>query len=493
MPTTSPSHTSTSAATYRRPAALAALAAASALLLSACASPGPDKAPIAHLTPAQLDLAATATARVDAQWWTALGDARLNALIAQALQGNPSLAVARARTERALALANATRAANGPQATFSAEAARQRYSANGLVPPPIAGNVWDSGTLQAGLSWSPDFFGQHAAEEAAALGQARAAQADAAAAEATLSLQVARGYVALARILAQRDVAQRTLAQRQEVLDITRQRVGAGLDSRVEDTQAQAALPDVRAQIEALDEQAMLARRQIAVLAGQAPDALAALSPQLSALTLQAQPETLGADLLGRRPDVVAARWRVEAATQDVAVARTQFYPNVNLSAFAGLNALGLGNLLQASSRQLGVTPALRLPLFDGGRLRAQLGGKRADLDGAIAQYNTTVLDAVKEAGDAIGSGQSLVRQQREQSEAMAGAEKAYALALQRYGAGLGNYLVVLNAETQVLAQRRQAVDLRARQFDTYLALMKALGGGWTDASAAAIQQASAH
>ena len=484
-------HAFTPSARRAQPA-LAALAGAAALLLAACASPGPDKAPIAALAPSQLDLAPTATAGANAQWWMALGDSALDALIAQSLQGNPSLAVARARTERALALADATRAASGPQAMFSAEATRQRYTANGLVPAPIAGHVWNSGTLQAGLNWSPDFFGQHAAEQAAALGQARAAQADAAAAEATLSLQVARGYVALARTLAQREVAERTLAQRQEMLELTRQRVSAGLDSQVEKTQAQAALPDIRAQIEALDEQALLARRQLAVLAGQAPDAQAPLSPRLSALVLQPQPTELGADLLGRRPDVVAARWRVEAATQDVAVARTQFYPNINLGAFVGLNALGLDQLLNASSRQMGVTPALRLPLFDGGRLRAQLGGKRADLDTAIAQYNASVLDAVKEAGDAIGSGQSLVRQQREQGEAMAGAETAYALAMQRYGAGLGSYLVVLNAENQVLAQRRLAVDLRARQFDTYLALMKALGGGWNDTTAA-IQQAAAH
>ncbi len=490
MPST---HSRTSPATVRRrPAALAALAAAAALMLSACASPGPDKAPISQTTPEQLALASTPTTSVNARWWTSLGDGQLDALIAQALAGNPSLAVARARTERAVALAQATRAASGPQAQLNANVVRQRFSANGIYPAPLGGNVWNIGTVETDFSWSPDFFGQHAAEEEAALGQARAAQADAAAAESTLALQLARGYVALARILAQREVAERTLAQRQEVLDITQQRVSAGLDTRVEDTQARAALPDVRAQIEALNEQALLARRQIAVLAGQAPDAQAALSPRLSALTLQAQPETLGADLLGRRPDVVAARWRVESAAQGVKAARTEFYPNINLSAFVGLNALGLSNVFESSSRQFGVVPALRLPLFDGGRLRAQLGGKRADLDAAIAQYNTVVLDAVKEAGDAIGSGQSLVRQQREQSEAMAGAEKAYDLAMQRYKAGLGNYLVVLNAETQVLSQRRQAVELRARQFDTYLALMKALGGGWSD-DTNAIQQAAAH
>ena len=305
-----------------------------------------------------------------------------------------------------------------------------------------------------------------------------------AAAGTALAAQVSRGYVALARLLAQREVALRTLAQRDEALGLTRQRVSAGLDSTVELTQAEGALPDARNQIEALDEQITLARRQIAVLAALAPDALGDLSPRLDALTLDTMPAALGADLLGRRADVVAARWRVEASTQDVKLARIQFYPNINLTAFFGLNALGLGNLLEVGSRQYGITPALRLPLFDGGRLRAQLGGKQADLDAAIAQYNGVVLDAAREAGDAISSGQSLQRQRRDQADAAASAEKAYALSLQRYQAGLANYLVVLNTESQLLAQRRLAVDLRARQLDTRVALMKALGGGWTDDTA---------
>jgi len=168
-----------------------------------------------------------------------------------------------------------------------------------------------------------------------------------------------------------------------------------------------------------------------------------------------------------------------------VAAAKTQFYPNINLSAFAGLNAIGLDKVLDLGSRQLGVTPALRLPLFDGGRLRAQLGGKQADRDLAIAQYNGVVLDAVKEAGDALTSAASLARQQQLLGETQRNADQAYALAVKRYGAGLGNYLVVLGTENQVLAQRRLAVDLQARQLDTRIALMKALGGGWSEDSAA--------
>jgi len=467
---------------------LATAALAAVLALAGCASQGPAHQPLARLGSADVGLndsaslsAADATALASSQWWTGLGDAQLNQLIDQALAGSPSLAASNARFEKAAALATASSTASDVRGTLSADATRQRYTANGMIPAPIAGNIYNSGNLQAGLSWSPDFFGKHGADLQAALGQARAAKADSAAAANQLAAQVARSYIALARLIAQKEVAERTLGQRQSLLNLSEQRTRAGLDSQVELTQAQAGMPDAQTQIEMLGEQITLARRTIAVLCAQAPDAQNALSPRLSVLRIQPVPQALGADLLGRRPDVVAARWRVEAATQGIESARADFYPDVNLTAFVGLNALGLDNLLQGSSRQMGITPALRLPIFDGKRLRAQLRGKQADLDTAIAQYNGAVLDAVKQAGDAIASVQSLQRQQQLQTESLSKAERAYDFAVQRYQAGLGSQITVLNTETQLINQRRLAVDLQARELDTRVALAAALGGGWSD------------
>ena len=467
---------------------LATAALAAVLALAGCASQGPAHQPLARLGSADVGLndsaslsAADATALASSQWWTGLGDAQLNQLIDQALAGSPSLAASNARFEKAAALATASSTASDVRGTLSADATRQRYTANGMIPAPIAGNIYNSGNLQAGLSWSPDFFGKHGADLQAALGQARAAKADSAAAANQLAAQVARSYIALARLIAQKEVAERTLGQRQSLLSLSEQRTRAGLDSQVELTQAQAGMPDAQTQIEMLGEQITLARRTIAVLCAQAPDAQNALSPRLSVLRIQPVPQALGADLLGRRPDVVAARWRVEAATQGIESARADFYPDVNLTAFVGLNALGLDNLLQGSSRQMGITPALRLPIFDGKRLRAQLRGKQADLDTAIAQYNGAVLDAVKQAGDAIASVQSLQRQQQLQTESLSKAERAYDFAVQRYQAGLGSQITVLNTETQLINQRHLAVDLQARELDTRVALAVALGGGWSD------------
>ncbi|WP_374673324.1 efflux transporter outer membrane subunit [Ideonella sp.] len=489
-----------------------AVLSALVLLLGGCASPGEPLTRAQPRDARSLGLdgpgePAGEGALAATPWWTAWGDAQLASLVERALQAQPSLLAAQARALRAEALARQTEGAGQAQARLSVEASRQRYTAQGLVPPPLAGSVLNSGTVQAGVAWGPDWYGAQAAALAAARGQASAARADAALAAQGLAAQVARGYVALARVLAQREVAARALAQREQMWVLTRQRVAAGLDTQVERVQSQASLPDMRAQIEALDEQAALGRHQLAVLSGQAPAALDGLHPSLDALDLPGLPARLGADLLARRADVQAARWRVEAAGQEVALARTRFYPDVNLSAFIGLNAIGLDHVFEAASRQAGVTPALHLPLFEGGQLRAQLRGREAELNAAVAQYDGTVLTAVREAADALVSLQSLARQRDEQARALAGAEQAHALAAQRHRAGLGSYLVVLNAETQWLAQRRQAVDLRARELDAGVALALSLGGGWavvpptntarTDASpdfppAAAVVQAAA-
>jgi len=452
-----------------------------ALSLAGCSAPGPNVAALKTTSALTLQLPSISTTAPTSAWWERLGDPQLNHLITVALQSNPSLATAQLRVRRMQALAGLAQAAGMPQAQAGADLTRQRFSANGLFPKPIAGHTWDNDTLQGTVSWSPDLWGQQAAELASALGQSQASQADAAVAATGLASQIAKGYVALARFVAQRDIAQRTLAQRQAQQTLIAQRFEAGLDTRTEQTQSDGNVSDAQSQIEALQEQITLVRHQLAVLSGQAPQTLTTLAPPFDALELDAVPAVLGADLLGRRPDIVASRWRVEAASQDVRVARTQFYPNVNLSAFIGFNALGVSRLFNADSGQIGVSPALRLPLFDGGRLQAQLAGKQTELDMAVSQYNFTVLEAVKESADAISSDQSLMRQAELQTAAGVSAQKNLAIAQQRFDAGLGNQLNVLSAETAVLLQSRARVEVRARQLDNRINLMKALGGGWQE------------
>ena len=423
---------------------------------------------------------ADAASTLSPQWWQALGDPQLDQLITSALASNPNLKLAQTRLNKAQAALGLANSATLPQLTGSLDVARQKYTANGLYPPPLAGTVWNSGTLQLNAGWELDFFGKYQAALDAAIGTAKALEADTQAARNLLASQITRTYLHWARLNDQVQVAERSLAQREESLKLVRERFNAGLDTKLELRQSEGSLPEARQQIEALQEQMTLAGQAIAAMAGSPAMAKTLKAPSLAAIKPLSSPANLPANLLGLRPDVAAARWRVEAAGKDVVNAKAQFYPNVNLVAFAGLSSIGLDRLFRSKSEQLGIAPAVRLPIFDGGRLRANLSAKTSDLDAAIESYNATVIEAVHETTDQLASLQSIRRQRAEQQLAQASAEGAYDIAQQRYKAGLTPYLNVLATETNVLAQRRQAIDLNLRDQDTQVALIKALGGGYT-------------
>ena len=418
-----------------------------------------------------------------ADWWKAYGDPQLDALIDEALATSPTLNVAAARTRGALALADATRSALSPRIDASASSTRERFSEHGLVPPPFGGTTQTLNQLQVALSWDIDFWGKNRSAYEAALGNARAAEIDAYAARLQLSTALAQAYVQLQRAYLLRDVAQATLAARERLAALTRERNAAGLDSRLEVKQAEAALPVTREQIAALDEGIGLTRNQIAALMGAGPDrGLAIARPAVASLAPAALPSRLPAELLGRRPDIVAQRWRIEAASRSVAAQKAQFYPDVNLLAFVGLQSLGGANLLSAASRMVGAGPAVTLPIFDAGRLRAQLAAKDADYDVAVEQYNQTLADAMRDVVDQLVSFRSLDEQRRQQREATATTREAYELALLRYREGIGNYLQVLSAEQPMLAQQSLDADLSARTLDLSIKLVRALGGGYEPA-----------
>jgi len=457
---------------------------AAALALAGCANFSGIEPEAKLRAPAPPATASEHVAPVSDRWWTEFGDARLDALVDEALRGSPNLGVARARLRRAQAAADALRGADQPQVNGSFDFTRERFSKTGIFPPPLGGSTQDIVNLQANFSWELDFFGKNQAALEAAVGASRAADADVAAARVVLASNVARTYFQLVRAQEQLAVARRTLGQREEQLRLVGQRVSAGLDTTLEQRQSEGALPEARQQIEALNEQAQITRNALAALVGSNDVPTVGALPTLAKLNTTTAVPALPADLVARRPDIAAARWRVEAATQDVKSAKAEFYPNINLTGFLGLSSLGLDRLINASSTQWGVGPAVRLPIFDAGRLRANLRGKTADLDVAIESYNGAVIEAFHEAGDALASLRSLARQQAEQRQAQVAAEGAYDIAVQRYRAGLGTFLNVLTAETTVLAQRRLGVDLAARVLDARVALYRALGGGYNGADA---------
>ena len=455
---------------------------ATAAMLAGCANPAGAVAPSHSLmTPAQVGASASASSTPwpASDWWRGWGDPQLSGLIDQALVQQPSLQSVQARITQAQAAVDAAGAARSPQVNASVDLSDQRFTKNGIVPPPLAGAIRWNNSAQIGASWELDLFGRQRAALDSAIGQWRAAQADAQAARVLLAGNIASTYVNLARLIDARALSQQALQQREQTLALVRQRIVAGLDTNVELRQAEGFIAQTRVELETLDESIGRTRHALAELAGVGPNALGEVTPQLASVTTAPLPAGLPADLLGRRADLVALRWRVEAALKDADVARAQFYPNVNLVAFVGLSSIGLDRFINAGSETFGAGPALRLPIFDGGRLRANLSARNAEIDVAVDGYNAALLRALREVADEVTSLQSLERQQRSQADALQAAEAAFDLATQRYRSGLGNYLVVLTAETNVIAQRRAAADLKARHLNAEVALTRALGGGY--------------
>ena len=491
MPSPGPGRPRRRATPPRGRHAIAAVAAAA--LVAACATPeglapqAQPREPSALATAQSLAGAPLSPATwPSADWWKSFGDPQLDALIAEALAGSPTLRAAEARTRRALALAEQAGAARYPTVDAAGSTMREHAPLYGSQPPPFAGATGTLNDLHLTLGWEVDLWGKNRAAYEAALGQAKVAEVDVYATRLALSTAIAQAYVELGRAFLQLDVAQRTLEEREHIYALTRDRNAAGLDSRLEVKQAEAALPATRERIAQLDEQMALARNQIAALLGAGPDRGLAIARPSAALThAVALPSVLPAELLGRRPDLVAQRWRVESAAQTIDSAKAQFLPDVNLVALVGLQAFSGANLFTAASRMVSAGPALSLPIFDGGRLRGNLAAADADYDIAVEQYNQALADALREVVDQIASLASVREQRAQQRQALAAAQEAYQLALMRYQEGIGNYLQVLSAEQPLLEQRSLDADLDSRELALSIRLVRALGGGYEPAPVA--------
>jgi NodT family efflux transporter outer membrane factor (OMF) lipoprotein len=421
-------------------------------------------------------------------WANQFGDAQLRTLLDEALAGSPTLEQARARIAAASAYSETAKANTMPQVGASYSWTRQRYSETALVPPPYAGS-WQSenkGLLSA--SYELDLWGKNREALRAAVSQVQASKADAEAVRLALDTSIARSYNQLARLYTLHDIARNEVGERERIVRITAGRIANGLDTEVERKTAEVDLASSRATLTALDGRIVATRYQIAALLGKGPDrGLAIERPQLGIGNEVRLPNNLPADLVSRRPDLVAARWRVAAMTHTIKEAKAEFYPDINLSASLGLDAFGFGRLLTAASRTVSAGPAIHLPIFDGGALRAQLKGRYADFDYAVATYNQTLVGALSEVAIGLSQIRSTDAQLVDASVALDAAQSAQRLALTQYHAGLTNQLTVLNAETNALAAERTVANLKMDRRDQQIALAAALGGGYTDTSADAI------
>ncbi len=462
----------------------------SALALAACVLPPRDPPPQTPLDQKDAGLSVAPAPQIADNWWRAYHDPQFDALIERSLAGNPTLAEAIARLHAAAATTAGAEAARYPDVTFDTQEVRQRFSGNDIIPPPFGRGVYWRGDLAANLSWDIDFWGRQAALVAQAQDRAAAAQLDIAAARLALTSTIAQAYADLDHAYILGDIADRTITQRQHVLDITRERVAGGLDTAVEQREAEGALAQAHVDSEQAANARAIAVHQLAQLAGLGADAYAGITrPRIAADAVLPLPSSLPADLLGRRPDILAARLRVDAALAGRKSAKAAFYPDISLTAFAGYAAIGVDQLFRYSSFNYGVGPALHLPLFDAGRLRAQYRAAGADIDAAVAQYDETLLQAVQQTADALSNVASLQQQRRDEQSALGDAAAAYDLAVERYRAGLTGYLTVLTAQTDLLTAQRAVADIAAAQFADRIRLLIAVGGSF-DAGPAHTSQA---
>lgn len=417
-----------------------------------------------------------------ADWADQFGDAQLKALLDEAMQGSPTLDIARARVAAARALSESANANTLPRVGAGYSWTRQRLSENALVPQGFGGS-WISenkGILDA--TYELDLWGKNREALKAAVSSVRASEADAEQVRLTLTNAIARAYNELARLYTLHDIAADEVVQRRDVLRVTNGRLTMGLETEVEKRTAEADLATAEAAVSALDGSIRRTRYQLGALLGKGPDrGLAITRPTLGAGAEVRLPDNLPADLLSRRPDIVAARWRVDAMLHDVNVAKAEFYPDINLSAAIGLDAIGWGRFLRASSRTMSAGPAIHLPIFDGGALRAQLKGRYADFDYTVANYNETLINALTDVATQLSDIQSIDAQIVNAERSDTAAQRALKLAMAQYKAGLTTQLTVLNAQTTALASAQNVANLRMTRRDRQIALASALGGGFVD------------
>jgi NodT family efflux transporter outer membrane factor (OMF) lipoprotein len=413
-----------------------------------------------------------------ADWWTGLGDPQLSALIAEALQNNPDLAMADARAREAQAQAGIANAARLPKVNAGGSVGDARLP---VTAQPLGdGHAAPFKYLDASFSWSPDLWGGKRAAWEAALGQARAYEIERRAARIEVSANVAQAYEQLGYAYAGLGVAKAELSRSNSARTLTRQRVAAGIDNKIQLRQSDSEVASAQEQLAVAERAIDSAHSSLSVLLGKGPDRGLSITPPLPLNPAAvAVPEDLPVDLIGHRADLVAARWRVEAASENIKVAKTQFLPNVSIGVYTGLIRLGGGNLFEAPARFFSVAPSFSLPIFDGGRLRANLAGKDAQYDEAVAQYNKTLVSAVNQVADALSGLRSMQQQIAAQQQAVDAANDAWQLAEQRYKAGIGSYLEALSVRQQLLYAQQQMAGLQAQQVDLSVQLIRALGGGF--------------
>jgi NodT family efflux transporter outer membrane factor (OMF) lipoprotein len=462
-----------------------AIAALLATLLAGCSTPH-DQPKVRPLSAAAVGLGGKDEALLQDDWWTALGDAQLDRLMRDALAGNPSLDAAMARVRAAQAGIAAEKAALQPQVSGDVTEERERLSGKYIVPPPYAGTGRWVGSAQADLDWNLDIAGRQKALVDQARATEQATALDLAAARIVIAGSVSQTYVNLARADAQARIAEEFVASRRQSLELARSRVRNRLSSEFDLRASETLLAEAQqAQIRANGDR-LLMIHALAALAGRGVDYYSTIQPP--ALTLEEAipvPSRIPADLLGRRPDILAAKARIDAANAGRRVAKADFYPNVDIRAFVGASAIGLGALFTSGALTGGGGPAIHLPIFEGGQLKAHYRGALAGIDTAVADYNELVIRSVREAADALSSIETNTADAAAQHRILDGLSETVRLDTSRVHSGLGTQLDVLDANDRLLSAAQAQANIDADGVNHRIQLAVALGGGFPSATSA--------
>lgn len=428
----------------------------------------------AWVTATPLDLAARGP------WWRPFGDPELDRLEERIDRDSPSLAAALARHEQALAAVGVARASLFPQADVVGQGGRQHVPAT----RPLSGGVADTYNLyllQGSISYEADLWGRVRNDLAAARADAVASAADLANTRLALQSELADAYVRLRGLDAQAELLRQTVAAYRRAYALTDARHAGGIASGLDVSRAATILADAEAQVSSVANARAAVEHGIAALVG-APASAFAIAPL--ATTSQLLPPWVPAGapsvLLQRRPDIAAAERRVAAANARIGVARAALFPQLTLGANGGWETTGAAFLSNpATFWALGPLQAA-LTLFDGGRRRAQVRQARAVFDEAAADYRGTVVNAFQQVEDQLAAQRALGAEEVSQNASARAAARTEDLALSRYRDGASDYLEVVTAQTQALGEERSAIAVRTQRLQAAVALVRALGGGYS-------------
>jgi len=411
------------------------------------------------------------------EWWIIFNDAELNSLEKQAVTANLDLKRAVARVTEARALARASKADLFPSISANGDYTRTRLSENRANTPP--GKLdYDDFSKSIDLSYEVDVWGRVRRSVEASNADAAAVVADLQVVLLTLTSDVARNYQSLRSLDNEQLVMEATVALRKDTLKLQETRNKAGLINEVDVTRARTELANVEAELQAVIRSRAQTEHALAVLCGQAPANFAVVA-KASSIVPPEIPAGLPSELLQRRPDVVEAEHSLAADCARIGIAKAAFFPTIKLTGAAGVASADFGSLFDWPSRFAQFGPSISMPVFQGGRNKANLKAAEARYEQATASYQGAVLNAFREVEDALSDLGTLRSQGEAVNRALVAARDTASLANERYQKGLTSYLDVVDAERAALQAERQDAQLRGQQAVSTILLAKAIGGRW--------------